>query len=259
MVCVAASSALAAQATVIYDPQGFESPLFSLGDMNGQDGWVRTSLGSSTAEIVASTHPQGGDQMVRMTTPDFGQYIDVNRQFNQALGSNDVMSIQLDMRLDESWFAGVDSDAQYLSAIAMDFVSTDGVFNMNFGAIVSGEDAPLIGGKQGYVLYDVDNFLEQELDDQWHRIGVTYDNATGTFAGSVDGSVILTKSFSPGHMTSFSVLAFGSARYFGGEDTASVEFDELSMTVTPSAVPEPASLITLSLGALALARRKLRR
>src|SRR3712207_5502396 len=62
-VCVAlAASNLQAQN---YNSGGFESPRFSLGNLEGQDGWLKATSGSSTA-VVQTAVDNGGTQAVRM-------------------------------------------------------------------------------------------------------------------------------------------------------------------------------------------------
>jgi hypothetical protein len=253
---ILAVSMATASAVEIYDAQGFEAPLFTEGALHLQDGWLTYNLSVVSTEIVPSTHPSGGDQMVRFTHREWGSTVDAVKELNDAIEDDSVVSLSLDMRLDETWFAGVDSDAEYRAGVAMDFDSAAGYVPAFMTAAIFGDGlATPYAGKQGYYMID-NSFIEYELDSEWHRIGLTYDNATGQIMGSVDDVILLTSYVEPGSVTEVLNIAFASFRFAGGEDTAYADFDELTVSVAPSAVPEPGTAIVLSLGALALLRRR---
>jgi hypothetical protein len=254
-----AFAAVVANAQTIYDPQGFEVPLFSLGDMVGQDGWQDSSSLPSSVEIVESTHPAGGDQMVRATHNSWGEAAAVVRPMSDTVGAFEKLSIEVDMRIDESWFAGMDEDSNYFTVLAVDFVTATGLISESYGAITFGSEHPLFPGEQGYALAKASKFIEFDLDDEWHRIGLALDNGTGEITGTLDGNVILTANYTPGEVTGILNVVLGSARFFGGQDTAYVDFDQLSVTVAPSAVPEPATVAVLGLAGLAMVTRRRRK
>ncbi|GMV97603.1 MAG: hypothetical protein AMXMBFR83_19600 [Phycisphaerae bacterium] len=60
-----------ASAVTLYDAMGFESPAFSVGALDGQDGWTGGSLGGGVVPLVVTApDPVLGQQAVRMEVGD---------------------------------------------------------------------------------------------------------------------------------------------------------------------------------------------
>src|SRR5262245_39981231 len=58
--------ALPSSASVIFDSQGFEAPAYTLGNLEGQNGWQQSSDPGTSTAVVESPIANGGTQAVQL-------------------------------------------------------------------------------------------------------------------------------------------------------------------------------------------------
>lgn len=224
MFAVLALYTTVAHATVIYST-GFENPPFTLGALNGQNGW--STFGNANV-IVQNSIVKSGSQAIEIDagTNQSGPL------HHDSPGAGVVVSIQADI---------------YLASSSNETAWQFGVYN-GFGGInilTNGELQILTPA------FPVTGPLVSR--DVWNNYRIDYNEVTGQFNVFLNGAAVATNEpmFS-GFSYSFATLnSFG---YTGANDRAFM--DNFSV----STVPEPSSLMLLCSGLVGLAgviRRKL--
>src|SRR5690349_18416495 len=93
LIAVFVLTVAASNAATLFDSSGFEAPIYSLGVLNGQNGW--TSVGSSTEGVVQSSVVSSGLQAVSVSgTTTAWQYPSL--EYTPSAG--EVVRISFDVR-----------------------------------------------------------------------------------------------------------------------------------------------------------------
>lgn len=227
------ASVVGAPAAVLYST-GFENPPFVPGPLAGQDGWG--VFGTSSAVTVQSAVVESGSQAAKIDgAPVQGQ----TGPFHTDLSTGPLVSLSADLRLDTSssqggWqFAGVGPNLiGFLGGINIGA-------NSNIFLITPGFPAA------GSFSRDV-----------WHHVDFVFDLGSQTYAFSLDGS--LTASNVPfcgsnAGCTGAFVGTFANGLFdtfgIGANDAGYIDNYAVA---TISTVPEPASVLLVGGGLLAL-------
>jgi hypothetical protein len=232
--CVLCLVGSASAAITIYDSGGFES--FSLGGLNGQDGWIATAVGSGLANVVAAGGGQQaiGTQSLRLDVDDvIGDRIDIDLPFADliAAGYTSVTATMNIYRVNDGW----NSNLWYWGAGA----------NPTYGLQWDQGPTTLPVGFGGAGTPTV--------LDAWEPLTVSWDFVTGDSLGEYNG-LVTGEDLNPADYGDFSGWHMHLIRENGepGRGPETLWIDDLVIT----AVPEPASLALLALGGLAVLRRR---
>lgn len=265
-----------ARAGVIVYATGFEPPVYSPGPLVGQDGWVLSPNAGTLSGPAAEVVPAGGgltSAALRVAgaqlQPDFPvdpyYYLGLYRRpvgYDAAANGTPLVSIRVDARLDgplspQTGVPGDYEDGDVYSANLAAVAGDGGAL----GEISLSADGHVYGyGYAGSYLFAAPVTL-----GEFHQLGLDIDFANGTTTYLLDGAVLGVDSFA-GEVSStvlnrVALLNYGNLAVpvpDGFErDQYTGYFDDLS--ITASAVPEPASVALLGLGAAGLAGRRLRR
>lgn len=226
VVCgVLAFCTVVANATTVYST-GFENPPFTLGSLNGQNGWA--TFGNANI-VVQNSVVKSGLQAVEI---DAGTNQSGPLHFDSP-GTGVVVRLQADI---------------YLTTSSNETAWQFGVYN-GFGGINILPDGSLQIAAPGF---PVTGPLVNR--DVWNNFRIDYNEVTGHFNVFLNGTPVATnEAMFNGFAYSFATLnSFG---YTGANDKAFL--DNFSVNT----VPEPSSLLLLGSGVLGLAgvaRRKLK-
>jgi hypothetical protein len=246
IVFVAAMSLLAvtgpARAGVIY-ATGFEAPTFTLGPVNGQNGWFSFAANPT----VSTLSPSSGTQALRIEGANlqsfgFGLLEGGSRpivNYNTATGLP-VISVRADVRLD-----GPQTSGDYVSANLTLFTTDAG--NNYLGDLIVSSD----GNIYTFIYDEINDTYDYGLQTpaglgQYFRLGIDADFGNRQLIYSVNESVIGIVPF-PSYIQS-PVLRSAVLYLLALEDPTldfnpadySATFDNYSLVAT---VPEPATLI----------------
>lgn len=237
--CLVASAS--AQVT-IYDSGGFEG--YSLGALNGQDGWGTSSFmagnmpgGSGTADIVTGAGEQTlGNQSLRLHVDDVvGDTINIDLPFADlvAAGYTEVTASMDIYRENDGW----NSNLWYWGA------GNNPTYGLQWDASGSATTLPVGFGGAGTAT----------VLDGWATLSVTWNFVTGDAIGDYNGlhTVLANDPTSYNEFNGWHMhLIRENADPGRGAETLWID----NLTVT--AIPEPATLALFGIGALAMLRRR---
>lgn len=218
-----------AQATIIYST-GFESPTFTTGNLDGQNGWDGHSFATASAAKVQTAVTHAGSQAVAIDAspiPSSAWYVK-DLSFNPITAGTPIVTVAWSMRVD-----------------------TGSLLSSAWGVDVYGSD----GARVGYIQVDSTNTVKFAgsattttiTRGTWYDFALVFDYAAHTYQGFLNGTTVAPAATMP------SYNGFGDADlacWGAGYDKA--YFDDYSVVATP----EPASLGLLALGALTVLRRR---
>jgi PEP-CTERM motif len=222
------AGATAANATVLYQT-GFEAPVYSLGPLNGQDGWYNTSLG----QVQTTTVLSGSQAMsIDLTAFDFPIH-------DVAYDSSGNPSAIL--RITDNIFLTGTLHTQ-VEGIAI-FGDPDEDFLGQLDAYSSSFRLGLASSTVGIV---------PATPDVWHALELDINFATQTQTAYVDGK-FLGQGPLASPTTTLDFVLIGGYGAPGRNET--VSYDNFSFSTI---VPEPSSMALLGVGlaCLGLVRRR---
>jgi len=234
-----------ASASVIYDSNGFES--FSLGALNGQSGWVAAGVPSSFEPLVIEPNP--GNKAAILFSSDASA---TGSSMFLGFGQNLVAEYTtVTVSFDIFRTSGGSVPPQTMLWVWAD--GGDPSFGAQSGPLLSNFTYPLVGSL---------SFLQAStVFDRFATLEVEWDFASGTAFGRYDGNLI--GSLPILSMPSQTVFGMGLANMSQGQaEGTGLDFALVdNFRVTGHAVPEPASLTLVALGALCglLFKRRARR
>lgn len=257
VIALAASAPLSAQTFV---STGFEDPI-TLGDLNGQDGWMVTP--SEASATVQNTRVRTGLQALDIVdAASFGRA--------QKNISNDVVLPQLwgsmAMYVDDAWKLEIEAD-RFEAQARIEGDNGLGTFGIEFGFVLApaGGYGTVPGGASAFYLeigtesaslgtaYTVVDY--SAVANAWHVYDMLYDNTTNQVSLFVDGTLQVQVGVTD-DILSVSGIQLQNQRWGTSPmRNASLYFDDVSVY---EAVPEPASMLALAagIGALAMRRRR---
>jgi hypothetical protein len=222
--------ASSAHAEVLYST-GFEAPNFSLGSIDGQDGWYRLANQPS----IQNTTVHSGNQAVQIS--QYGEA--VHDTYVPASGR--VFSLQCDFM-----HSGAQSN------------QSDIYFGGDTGYIAQLSSTSRSPGMSRYMLVNTDFWNDDAgvdlADDQWHHLNLILDIDAQCIRGFADGhdlgSIPINTVPFPTAVTLFGIDQY-IPDYTHGEVSMSY-FDNLSFEV----VPAPGASMLLGLAGVLTARRR---
>lgn len=243
--------AVGAQAVVIYDSNGFESPTFvgsAAGtNLSGQNGWLNaTSASGTTAHVLnapdSGVSPCGGSQMVRLRSTTAGStrwmWPDISAGVASAVanGQNVISMTSCFYVRSGGGFDAVSGIQAYDAAV-------------NYLAGIEVNTSGGVALTNGSVSY---TFSGLSLDT-WHTMRLDVDHGANVARGWIDSFSLGTVPLEllEGLTTDFDLVIVGGT----GASTANparTYFDDYKV----QAVPEPSAVVALSAGVLCLARRR---
>jgi hypothetical protein len=226
---VLAIPALASAGTVLFDSQGFESPLYNLGLLPGQDLWVSDSIeGQPDPQVI--NDPTGGGM---------GQVVEIDAVGNTGPGWSGayraarpsvpgIVVIEWDQyRVDTGdnlWYA--------------DHILWDGWWAMQW-------DVSVQASAQGF------DFGVAIVPNKWQKVTYTFDTINQTVTVDVDG----TSFMSPNAMIDPTIDGIDfEVEPTPTEGDGPVLVDNVRIMGFP--IPEPSMFLLAGVGLLALLRRK---
>jgi hypothetical protein len=237
---VLAGVAGSAWAAMIVDSQGFESPPFNIGFLDGQNGFAEIVAGSGSRPLVViGPDPAAHGQAVRLQIPDLqgsnsGLHVTIpdliSAGYTQVTVSFDIYR-ETDQWNSNLWWAWVDAGTP---TYGLQWDAAGGTnTTLPFGFAAGAKSTPTI-------------------KDKWVNLTQTWDFTTGMATSSYNGVAVDT-AFPISGITSLTgwdlYLAHDEATGSGAEVAW---IDNFVIT----AVPEPATLFLLGLGACAAVRRR---
>ncbi len=224
-----------------YDSHGFEAPLFSPGVLNGQDGWLSEGGGPSgdTARVVVSPEPTVGGQAVRLELGDSqGDYSLMARPIDDPLAAGwpivivsfDIYRIGPTQKQNLWWYWFDSGEPTY--GLQWDLSNATHPFGWNPGAT----STPTI----------FDRFVNLKMVWDFNQMKA-YSYYDGVL---VDNGIPISGVTS---LTGWAIYFSHDAATGTGADVAWI--DNFAIYV----VPEPASIVALAGGVLALAGIRRRR
>jgi len=246
--------AVAASAVPVY-VTSFENPPFVPGSINNQDGWVNGS-GTGQSQSIVDTFARTGSQSLLWNNTNLTSFYSVRRAFNGQQGAitpATPLEISVWMYLDPS------TGLNRLYGLYATNSGTGTLGSTNLGLTISGTGNVRAGTTwsstySGPVLYN-----NPDLIGAWVRVLLTYNGSGGGAAVYGPANNLLWS-------TTFATVSLANANGTGvnswninlGTDYVTTTnhtgmgwMDDLSLIV----VPEPAALLLLLLGGLALRRR----
>lgn len=236
---------------------GFESPTYTLGDLGGQDDWMVTPSGA--VGDVQNVRVQSGDQALELIDDaSFGR-----AQRSVAGTGIAVLSAQFGMYFDDSWAANQVED-RFEAQMRVESTGQGGVFGIEFGfvkASASGYETVPANGSAFYIEigteaashargYEVVDF--GAWSKGWHTYSLIYDNAGDRAKLYVDDVLKLDLASSEDILALSNIQLQNQRWGTNPQNNGSLFYDNMAL----SAVPEPASLAALAVGAIALLRRR---
>lgn len=219
-----------AQATVVYST-GFESPAFTIGNLDGQNGWDGHTYGNPSAAKVQTGVTHAGSQAVKIDSgpiyPSAWYVKDVS--FDPVAAGTPIVTVAWSMRLD--------TGSSNSSGWGVDVYGANGGSRVGYMQVDSTNHVKFNGVATGATI----------TRGTWYDFALVFDYATHTYQGFVNGSSVAPAAAMPAYN------GFGDADltcWGAGYDVA--YFDDYSIVATP----EPASLGLLALGALTALRRR---
>lgn len=227
-----------ASAVTLYDAQGFERPAFVPGALNGQDFWTGGSLGGGTDPVVVTApDPVLGEQAVRLEAGDSLEDLSLMEQtITLPSLAGQIVTVSFDIyrptpvagqAAQDLWWFWVDNGEPAGG------LQWDGGATLPFGGSLNTGAAVTIFDQYANVTMQWD--FQQMKASSWYN-GVLVDDGF-----PISGITALT---------AWDILLSNDAG--DGTGTSVAYIDNLIIT----AVPEPATLTALAVGALALLRRR---
>ncbi len=250
----AAGFAAAASAGVIYDSQGFEAPLFTAGNVDGQAGWAADPAGHTQHTIIngadGATTPIGS-QMLRITqaTGTRWSFPDITAGVAGRASGEDWIWCRFDINAPSAnttpAFFGV---AAYNSSAALLAAAR---LRASDGAVIVTLD-PDGAGPAVFGSYTLGTPALLAPRGQWINLGVAVNVVTGQAIITSGDSILITGNANAGFATlsDFDAMSGASSTL-----TQSVYLDNYIVT-SESVVPAPATAALLGLGGLVAARRR---
>lgn len=226
----------AALAPVLYDSEGFEASKFSTGSLGGQDGWDNSFAGTGF-DTVVDTFSNGGTQSVLADgTVGGSNWSFVVASHDAGASSDKVVVIQWDMYIETAGAAGpsglwgidvYDDTVARVVALGVD----------DQGEVTSLDSNGADAGSGSFV-----------NRDEWNTYAIRIDYVSHTASLWLNNAMVMD-----GIDTSAATDVFSDADIWVGGGLGDRAFYD---NYTVNAVPEPATLAALGLGAAALLRRR---
>jgi PEP-CTERM motif len=238
----------------------------------GQDGWtsVLAQLPGAYGEIensIANTGQALHEATSALTSPSNRQTIDTRPTTPPDLASHPIVTLSVDFFAHSSDLAAVNNYTAFMSAmqgsgqvIGLHLGAGNGIAQKSATGVSVGLDA--FNGSNNN--FPVSLTVGQQLAwDTWHHASVTINQAADSYVAiTVDGQtenlagIELPRAF-PGATRPSSIddlLAQIIPSNLGGTQTSDdVYWDNLSLTASTAAIPEPSSLVLLGLTSAAAA------
>jgi len=228
-----AAATLSAGAAVVYDSNGFESPTFSTGNLNGQDSWG-VNYTSSAVQVQTAVVRSGSQAVEAQRTADNPSSCYVERGITATTG---LVEVKASLRVDNTVNSAGYFDAFYVSKSD---TNNDRETILYFWS--NGNINVFDGGTERTV--------STWTAGNWYDIDFVFDTTAQTFDLAINGSTVATDyAFLNASATSVNTLIF---QEYGGQAGSKLYIDNVSVAV----VPEPAALSLLLLGGWVLAHRR---
>lgn len=213
---------------VLYDSQGFEPALYTLGNLPGQDGWVddTTDAGYGQVQVVNDPTASGRGQVICLDAPGTaGGWLGAARSY----GPSTLATVTIEW---DQWRADTNDNLWIADTTAF-----DGWWAMQWDQ----------NGQASSYYFD---FGVAVTPGVWQHVKYTLNMPAGSATVDIDGT-----SFSSSHPDlTIDGIVFENEPTDAGGAGGPIYIDNLRVVETP----EPASLALLALGGLALARRRVR-
>jgi hypothetical protein len=235
----------------------FESPLYTLGDLSGQNGWMVTPS-NAVGSVQNKTYLSGSQAVELIDGASFGR-----AQQSIAGVPSPILSASYAMYFDDAWQGPMESD-RFEAQMRVEVTGAPGTYGLEFGFVKApngGYESVPADGSAFFIefatesaslahAYDVVDYATYA--NGWHTYNLILDTQNDLVQLYVDGGLRtqLTYADDP---TGISNIQLQNQRWgTNPSNSASLFFDDVNV----SAVPEPGTLGALALGLAALFRRR---
>jgi hypothetical protein len=215
----------AARADIIYQT-GFEPPTYTVGTLNGQNGWGDDSPGATASQVETST----------------------------VFSGSQAISVSLDSTTDVTHALAYDSTTNPAALVKLQiaFQVQGNTLNQAEGLSVFGDGGFVaqiyaLNGDFHFGTATAAGTLPLELGE-WYSLEMDLDFQTQSVTAYVDGTFLATLAMGSPTTSLVDLDLGGSSGGFPGE---TVFYDDFSATVA-TAAPEPSSLALIAMGGVSL-------
>jgi hypothetical protein len=238
----------------------FESPMYTLGDLSGQNSWMVTPA-NAVGTIQDKTYFSGTQAVELIDGASFGR-----AQVSVSGVPSPVLSASYAMYFDNAWQGPMEAD-RFEAQMRVEVTGAPGTYGLEFGFVkapTGGYETVPADGSAFFIEFTTESAMlahaYQVADyatyaNGWHTYNLILDTQNDLAQLYVDG-VLRTQLTYEDNPTAVSNIQLQNQRWgTNPSNSSSLFFDDLDVSV----VPEPATIGVLALGLAALLRRTVRK
>lgn len=234
VLAAAVLAGLPVMASMVYDSNGFESPTFTTGNLNGQNSWgVNYTASAVTVETAVVRSGQQAVEAQRIAGNTSSCYVE--RGITATTG---LVQVKASLRINDMVASSGYFDAFYVS---------------KSGTGSDRETILYFYGNGNIRVFDggTERTVSTWTAGNWYDVDFLFDTTAQKFNLAINGSTVATNySFLNATATSVNTLIF---QEYGGQAGSKLYIDNVQVLI-----PEPAALALFGLGATLVLRRRSR-